>query len=305
MIVAEKPLNAAADHQYDFISGAAFIAIHLLSLAVFWTGVSWVAAAVCVLLYGIRMFGITAAYHRYFSHHTYKTSRAMQFVLALLGTSAAQKGPLWWAAHHRHHHRHSDQDEDIHSPGLHGIWWAHVGWIMSPKWADTNLALIPDFAKYPELRFLNRNYLLVPILLGLGCFALGAWLEVAGIPGIETTAWQMLVVGFFLSTVLLYHGTFCINSFCHLIGRKRYPTGDESRNSLLMALITLGEGWHNNHHFDPGSERQGIYWYEIDISHYCLKGLAVLGLIWDIRGPTREAQARHSAAVSAEQSVQS
>lgn len=272
--------------KYEFWSSLPFALVHVACLAVFLpgVGVSWPAVALCVALYFIRMHAITGWYHRYFSHRTFKTSRAVQFLFAFIGATAVQKGALWWAAHHRHHHRHSDQDEDIHSPGLHGIWWAHVGWICCEKWKGTDYDAIRDFAKYPELRFLNKNYLLPPLLLALACYLLGYGLEVS-YPALGATAWQMTIWGFFISTTVLYHATFCINSFCHIIGRKRYPTGDQSRNSLLLALITLGEGWHNNHHYYPGSEKQGFYWYEIDISHMILKTMSKLGLVWDLAVP--------------------
>jgi len=276
----------------DYIGSIPFLLMHFAALAVVFTGFSWPGVFVALALYFLRMLAITGVYHRYFSHRSYKTSRWFQFVLAMWGTSAVQKGPLWWAAHHRHHHRHSDTDKDIHSPGLHGIWWAHIGWITTTKWNKTNYDSIKDFSKYPELRWLNRQHLVAPVLLGLAVFGLGIGMEHTGTlglaaahPWLATTATQMLVLGFFVSTVVLYHGTFCINSFAHLIGRKRYKTGDDSKNSLILALITLGEGWHNNHHYYPGSERQGFFWWEIDITHYCLKALSWLGLVWDINTP--------------------
>ncbi|MCW8132309.1 MAG: acyl-CoA desaturase [Planctomycetota bacterium] len=280
------------DLKFDLVGSIPFVMMHISVLAVIFTGFSWPGVAVAVVLYFVRMFAITGAYHRYFSHRSYKTSRWFQFVLAFWGTTAAQKGPLWWAANHRHHHRHSDTDEDLHSPGLHGLWWAHVGWITSTKWNSTDFEGIKDFSKYPELRWINKQYLLAPLLLALGVYSFGALLESTGTfglaatyPFLKTTAMQMLIVGFFISTVVLYHGTFCINSFAHLIGAKRYKTGDESKNSLILALITLGEGWHNNHHYYPGSERQGFFWWEVDITHYVLKTFSLFGLVWDLNNP--------------------
>jgi stearoyl-CoA desaturase (delta-9 desaturase) len=228
------------------------------------------------------MFAITGGYHRYFSHRSYKTSRVFQFILAVLGTSSAQKGPIWWASHHRHHHKHSDTPEDIHSPVVQGIYYAHLGWIMSSQFLQPRLELVKDLLAFPEIRWLEKYNMVPPVLLGVGTFFLGMWLELA-FPELGTTRWQMLVWGFFVSTVLLYHGTFCINSFTHLIGKKRFKTTDESRNNFILALITLGEGWHNNHHRYPGSEPQGMYWWEIDISHYILKVLSWFGIVWDIR----------------------
>jgi stearoyl-CoA desaturase (Delta-9 desaturase) len=259
-----------------------FWLIHVMCLAVIWTGTSWVAVSVCAFLYVVRMFGITGVYHRYFSHRTYQTSRWFQFLLGVLGASSAQKGPIWWASHHRHHHKHSDTPEDIHSPIIHGIYYAHVGWVLSPQYLETRTENVKDLLQFPELRLLDKYNLVPPILLAIACYFLGVALQ-AFFPQLGTSGPQMLIWGFFISTVLLYHGTFCINSAAHLFGSRRFKTTDSSRNSLIFALITLGEGWHNNHHRYPGAEPQGMYWWEIDISHYILVGLSWLGLVWGIR----------------------
>jgi stearoyl-CoA desaturase (delta-9 desaturase) len=268
----------------NIIKQGVFWSVHLACLMVLWVGTSWVAVAVCLFLYVIRMFAITGAYHRYFSHRSYDTSRAFQFLLALLGTTAAQKGPIWWASHHRHHHRHSDTEEDIHSPVVQGIYFAHIGWVLSSQFIEPRLELVKDLLKFPELRWLEKYNVVPVILLAVGTFFLGVFLE-HSFPALGTNGLQMLTWGFFISTVLLYHGTFCINSFTHLIGKRRFPSTDHSRNHLLLALITLGEGWHNNHHYYPGSERQGFYWWEIDISHYILTILSWFGLVWNLRVP--------------------
>jgi stearoyl-CoA desaturase (Delta-9 desaturase) len=281
------PINVGEvedDERPDWIGGSAFIGVHLACLLAFVTGVSWAAIAMMVFTYTIRMFGITGVFHRYFSHRTYKTSRIFQFVLAWLGTSSAQQGPLWWAAHHRHHHRHSDTEEDIHSPIQRGFLWSHVGWIVCKKYEKTNFKAIPDFAKYPELCFLNNFHILPPIAFALAVYGVGALLGHYA-PSLHTNGFQMLVWGFFVSTTLLYHCTFCINSLAHVLGSRRFDTKDHSRNNFFLAILTLGEGWHNNHHRCPYSERQGIYWWEIDISHYILRGLAWLGLVWDLQKP--------------------
>jgi stearoyl-CoA desaturase (Delta-9 desaturase) len=268
----------------NVIKQSVFWLVHVACLSVFWVGWSWVALGVCAFLYVARMFAITGGYHRYFSHRTYQTSRPFQFLLACLGASAAQKGPIWWASHHRHHHRHSDTPEDIHSPIIHGIYYAHIGWVLSSQYLKGRPELVKDLLAFPELRLLEKYNVIPPILLGVATFFLGSWLQAVA-PGLGTSGPQMLVWGFFISTVLVYHGTFCINSFTHLIGKRRFNTTDSSRNNLILALITLGEGWHNNHHYYPGSEKQGFYWWEIDISHYILKGLSWLGLVWDLRTP--------------------
>ena len=272
------------DKLSNALKQAVFWLVHLSCILVFWVGFSWVALGMCVFLYVLRMFAITGGYHRYFSHRSYETSRTFQFLLACLGASSAQKGPLWWASHHRHHHRHSDTEEDVHPPIIHGIWYAHVGWVLSSQFVKPRLELMKDFLKFPEIRLVDRFHLVPPVILGIATYFCGSFLQRYA-PGLGTSGPQMLVWGFFVSTVFLYHGTFCINSMAHLVGSKRFKTGDHSRNCFILAIITLGEGWHNNHHRYPGSERQGFYWWEIDITHYILKSLSWLGLVWDLRVP--------------------
>ncbi|MBZ0271630.1 acyl-CoA desaturase [bacterium] len=259
-----------ADEKVNWLSSVPFFLLHLLPLGALWTGVSWFDVALCVALYYIRMFFVTAGYHRYFSHRGYKMGRVMQFLMAFGATTCGQKGVLWWAANHRHHHRFSDTDEDIHSP-LKGFWWSHVGWILCDKYKDVMNEYIKDFAKFPELRWLQK-YNLVPVAL-LGAFVLLVFGPSA------------FFIGFALSTVLLYHGTFTVNSLAHVFGRRRYATTDTSRNSFLISLLTLGEGWHNNHHYYAASARQGFFWWEIDVSYYVLKVLSWFGLVWDLRQP--------------------
>lgn len=275
--------SRAGDEKIDWIRSLPFLAIHVACFAVIWVGVSPIAVITCIALYALRMFGISAGYHRYFSHRSFKTTRAFQFVLGWLGTMATQKGPLWWAANHRHHHAASDTDEDAHSP-RHGFWWSHMGWFMCLKFHATNYRLIPDLAKYRELRFLNKCFALPPITLALAVLGSGFVFQ-RWLPSLHTSPLQMLVWGFFVSTVLLYHGTFIVNSLAHVFGRRRFATKDDSRNSLLIAILTLGEGWHNNHHFVPSSERQGFYWWELDVSHYVLKCLSWVHIVWDLNKP--------------------
>lgn len=248
-----------------------FVLTHLVCFAAIWTGVSATSLAVCALLYFVRMWAITAGFHRYFSHRSYKTSRVMQFLIALLGQTAAQRGAIWWAAVHRHHHLHSDTEHDVHSPRHHGFWYSHVGWIFNPTNWKPDYGTVRDLTRYPELVWLDRNAHLAAILMGFGVWAIGGW--------------EMLVVGFFWSTVLLFHGTFFINSLAHVSGSQRYLTGDDSRNNFLLALITLGEGWHNNHHHYQSSTRQGFRWWEVDVSYYILKVMSWVGLVWDLRSP--------------------
>lgn len=259
-----------------------YLILHGGCLGVVWVGWSWTAVAVAAALYLVRMFAITGFYHRYFSHRTFRTSRWAQFLFAVLGNSSAQRGPLWWAAQHRKHHSHSDGAEDPHSPHEHGLYWSHFGWLTVRRNLVTDMRAVPDLARYPELRFLDRFEIIVPALLGAALFVLGEFLRYAA-PHLGTSGLQMVVWGFFVSTVVLFHCTCLINSLAHLVGTRRFETRDESRNNLPLALLTLGEGWHNNHHRYPSSVRQGFYWWEVDLTYYGLWLLERIGLIWDLR----------------------
>ena len=259
-----------------------FVVMHLACFGVLWVGWSWAAVITAGVLYLARMFAITGFYHRYFSHRTFKISRGGQFVFAVLGASAVQRGPLWWAAHHRHHHRHSDQVTDPHSPRQYGFLWSHMGWFTARTYFTTRLELVRDLAKFPELCFLDRFDIVVPVLFAVTTYGFGVVLETTA-PSLGTDGRQMLVWGFFISTVFLYHGTYTINSLAHQIGSQRYDTQDKSGNSLTLAIITLGEGWHNNHHHYPASARQGFYWWEIDLTYYLLVVLSWAGVVWDLK----------------------
>lgn len=259
-----------------------YLVLHLGCLGLIWVGASWTAVIVAALLYFTRMFGITAFYHRYFSHRSFRTTRFGQFVFALWANSAAQRGAIWWACQHRQHHVHSDQEPDAHSPVQHGFYWSHFGWLTARDNLATNARYVRDLLKFPELRFLDRFDMLVPVALAAALYGLGELARVYA-PGLGTNGWQMLVWGFFVSTVVLFHATCCINSLAHMLGTRRFATKDDSRNSMFLALLTMGEGWHNNHHRYPGSARQGFYWWEIDITYYILKLFSWLGVIWDLK----------------------
>lgn len=269
-----------------------FAFLHAGCLALPLVGVSWTAAATAAALYLVRMFAITGFYHRYFSHRSFKTGRVVQFVFAVLGCAAVQRGPLWWAAHHRHHHKHADQDVDIHSPRR-SFFWSHMGWLTSSINMRTSYERIQDFACYPELVWLNRFDWFVPLLLAGGLYLAGSWLSHAA-PSLGTSGPQLLVWGFFISTTVLFHATCSINSVAHIFGNRRYETEDDSRNNFWLALITLGEGWHNNHHRFSSSCRQGFFWWEIDLTFYLLFLMRNLGLITDIK-PVPELAYRESA----------
>jgi stearoyl-CoA desaturase (delta-9 desaturase) len=267
-----------------WVKSIPFLAVHVVALATVVVGpFSWPLVALALASYFVRMFGITAGYHRYFAHRSYRTSRAFQLVLAVLGATSTQKGALWWAAHHRDHHRFSDQPEDIHSPLQRGFWWSHVGWILSTRHDATKLERIKDFARYPELRWLDRFHVVPPIAYASLLLVLG------GLPA--------LLWGYFVSTVFLWHGTFLVNSLAHVFGRRRYETSDGSRNSLLIALATMGEGWHNNHHHYQSAANQGWFWWEIDVTWYALRALAALGVVRDLRTPPAAVRDRDRVAV--------
>jgi stearoyl-CoA desaturase (Delta-9 desaturase) len=275
------PGSTRAD-RIDWLRATPFVAIHLACFGVFWVGVSTVAVATAALLYALRMFALTGFYHRYFSHRAFQTSRAVQFVFAVIGAACVQRGPLWWAAHHRHHHRHADTELDPHSPTVFGFIWSHMGWFLTPRAFHTDLARVPDLSRYPELRWLDRYDTAIPVALAALLYLLGIVLHRYA-PSLGTTGGQMLVWGFFISTVVLFHATVTINSLAHRFGKRRFATRDNSRNNLWLALITFGEGWHNNHHFYPGSARQVFRWWEIDLTWYGLKLLAALGLVWNLK----------------------
>ncbi len=276
---AAVPAAPRFERRIEWLRTVPFIAMHLMCLGVIWVGVSSTALLVAAALYFVRLLAVTAFYHRYFSHRTFRTSRVLQFVFAVLGTMAVQRGPLWWAAHHRHHHAHADEEHDSHSPVQHGFWWSHMGWFMNRSNFRTRGELIGDLMRYPELRFLDRFDVVPPIALAVLLYVFGGA--------------QLLIWGFFISTVLLHHVTFTVNSLAHKFGRRRYATSDGSRNNWLIALLTFGEGWHNNHHHFPGSVRQGFYWWEIDLTYYVLRAMAACGLIWDLKSvPARIRDAR-------------
>ncbi len=250
---------------------AGFWAIHLAAVVgVAVLGWSWRGLALAALLYLPRMFFITAGYHRYFSHRAYRTSRWFQLVLAVGATATFQKGVLWWAAHHRVHHRRSDQEGDLHSARRDGFWWSHMGWFLCRDLEGTDLTRVRDLARYPELRWLGTYWLVPPLVLA------GLLLLVGG--------WFALVWGFAVSQVLTWHGTFTINSLSHMFGTRRYATDDDSRNNVVLALVTLGEGWHNNHHHYQVAARQGFHWWQLDLTYLVLRVLAGLGVVWDLHG---------------------
>jgi stearoyl-CoA desaturase (delta-9 desaturase) len=270
------------------VSNVLFVAMHLSLLLVFVVPVSWHVVALALGGYALRMWAVTAGYHRYFAHRSYKTSRAFQLVLAVLGATSMQNGPIWWASVHRRHHKSSDGPGDPHSPVERGFWYAHIGWVFDrslPRPRDDSN--VSDLTRYPELRWIDRHDWLPLTAYAAACFALG------GASG--------LVWGFVVSTLAIFHATMLINSLAHTWGSQRYATGDHSRNSALLALLTFGEGWHNNHHHYMSSARQGFFWWEIDVTYYVLRALGWLGVVHGIREPpeTVLASSRIAAAAAA------
>ena len=254
-----------------WLAAIPFWSVHVACLLAFFTEFSWSLVLLLGVTFFVRMFGVTAGYHRYFAHRSFKTGRVFQLVLALLGTLSVQKGVLWWAANHRLHHKHSDQEEDVHSPSQKGFWWSHVGWILSAEFEETRYEKVPDLAKFAELRWLNEHFLVPPVLMAVGLYLAG---------GLPWLTW-----GFFISTTLLWHVTFMINSLAHVYGSRRYETSDTSRNNPWLAILTMGEGWHNNHHCFMNSVRQGFFWWEVDMTFYVLKALSWCGITWDLIAP--------------------
>ena len=274
-------LNHDESNAIDWIRVLPFILLNLSCLLVFYVHFTWIAVTTAVFLCFFRAFTICAFYHRYFSHKTFKTNRFWQFIFAALAGTAIQRGPLWWAAHHRQHHLCSDQPEDAHSPKQHGFWMSHVGWFLTKKHHNYNSERVKDLARYPELVFLERYHLIMPTLLFLFLMLVGWCLKVYS-PELNTGMGEMLVWGFSISTFFLFNITALINSLCHVFGTRRYATSDISRNNFLFALLAMGEGWHNNHHHYPASARQGFMWWEIDITYYAIKLMEFLGMVWDV-----------------------
>jgi stearoyl-CoA desaturase (delta-9 desaturase) len=267
------------EDRIQWLRSSPFFLVHAVAIAgVLCLGFSWSGLGLAVALYYVRMFGVTAGYHRYFSHRAFETSRAFAFLLGFLAETTAQKGVLWWASHHRRHHKHADTPEDVHSPKERGLFWAHVGWILARRWDAVEWERVRDLARRPELRWLERWHLVPPIALAVGLLWAG---------GTHALIW-----GFFVSTVLTWHGTFTINSLMHVIGRTRYATGDESKNSMVLALLTMGEGWHNNHHYYQRAACQGFFWWEIDVTYYVLALLERVGLVRNVQRPPPALRAR-------------
>ena len=274
----------------DWFRVIPFILIHFGALAALWTHFEWYLVWVALFLFVIRMFAITGFYHRYFAHKTFKTSRLMQFIFAFIGSTSAQRGPIWWASHHRRHHLNSDRHNDHHSPHTHHFLWSHMGWFLAKKNFLTDRKLVRDLIKFKELVLIDRFDWLPPVLLLLSLFVIGEHLSLtSGVSGLNMVIW-----GFCVSTILVYHCTFAVNSIAHLWGTQRYNTKEESKNNFFVALFTFGEGWHNNHHHFPGSIRQGFYWWEVDLTYYALRFLSFFGIVYNLRTVSKAIRQKHN-----------
>lgn len=251
-----------------------FAGLHLLPFGALITGASAAVFAVAAGLYVIRVWFVGAGYHCYFSHRAFKTSRAFQLVLAVGAQTSAQGSVLRWAAGHRVHHAHADEAGDLHSPSQHGLWHAHIGWLLRTGYLARTQPRHLDLLRYPELAWLDRYQYIPPL-------ALAAVLGIA-------LGWPGLFIGYGLSTVLVYHATFSVNSLAHRFGSQPHPTEDHSRNNWFVALIMLGGGWHNNHHRYPRSARQGLRWWELDITYLVLVVLGWAGVVSAIRSASSE-----------------
>jgi stearoyl-CoA desaturase (delta-9 desaturase) len=259
------------------------VLVHLGCGLVVLVGWSSVAIAAFLITSTLQIFGITVGYHRLLAHHSFKTSPPFQFMLALFGVLAGQNGPLWWVGHHRHHHRHSDRDQDVHSPRR-GFFWSHMGWLFSPRCVPVRHELVRDLARRPELQLLQRYYYICNLGYALMMYAVGeTWCyfnPVSAVSGVQLVIW-----GSMISTVFVYHSIWSANSFCHRYGTRRFATPDQSRNNILVSLVTFGDGWHHNHHFCPYSARHGFRWWEIDLNFAILRLLACVGIVWDLKLP--------------------
>jgi stearoyl-CoA desaturase (Delta-9 desaturase) len=279
-----------SDESIDWLRVIPFFTIHLIALTAIWIKFEWILFAAALGFFVLRMFAITGFYHRYFSHKTFKTSRFIQFLFAFIGATAAQRGPIWWASHHRRHHVNSDQENDHHSPHIHDFLWSHMGWFLAKKNFFTDRKFVKDLIKFKELVWIDRFDWLPPSILIMLLYFLGEYLS----PVYQISGTSMVIWGFFISTVFVYHCTFAVNSIAHIWGKQRYETREQSKNNFLIALITFGEGWHNNHHHFPGSIRQGFYWWEIDFTYYCLKFLSLFGIVYNLRTVSESLKQKHS-----------
>ena len=259
-------------HGVNWVTAIAMTAFHVGAVAAFFY-VDLGAVLVAVVLWAVAgMLGIGMGYHRLLTHRGYQTSRWVEYFLTLCGTLALEGGPIFWTAVHRIHHQKSDHEGDPHTP-REGTLWAHMGWIFLGEGLHQDAAVlnhyVPDLASDPFHMWLSRWHWLSNVVVGLALLAWG---------GVAYVLW-----GIFFRTTWGLHSTWLVNSATHLWGSRRFKTRDDSTNNWWVALLTFGEGWHNNHHAHPTSARHGLAWYELDLNWIGIKTLEALGLAWDLK----------------------
>ncbi|HEY8996245.1 MAG TPA: fatty acid desaturase [Edaphobacter sp.] len=277
-----EDLRMGREHQegrINWVTAIAMVIFHIGAVAALFF-FSWKNLAVAAVMYFLAInVGIGMCYHRLLTHRGYKTPRFMEYLLTICGTMALEGGPIFWVATHRVHHQNSDHEGDPHTPHD-GTWWAHAGWIISGRALHSETALLgryaPDLTRDPIHVWLSKYHWLPLTIAGFLQIALGAALADPGHRVVG--ALGMVLWGTFLRTTLGLHATWLVNSATHLWGKRRFETHDDSRNSWWVALLTGGEGWHNNHHAHPVSARHGLTWYEFDINYYGIWLMSKLGL---------------------------
>jgi stearoyl-CoA desaturase (Delta-9 desaturase) len=296
------PAYQAPEHLPLGLKVANFLAVVLPllgvgSIAVFlwgW-GFSWTDLGLLLGMYVLTALGITVGFHRLFVHRSFQTYPIIQFVLGVLGSMAVEGSLFHWVGLHRRHHQHSDRPGDPHSPHLHGegirgllhgLWHAHLGWIFDPDPPD----LDRYFKDLQQSRMLRTVSALFPVWLVLGLLLPGVLGGV--ITGTWAGVWTGLIWGGLVRVFLVHHVTWSVNSVCHLWGFQPYQSADESRNNYLFGVLAMGEGFHNTHHAFPTSARHGLRWWQPDVSYYVIRVLSWLGLAWDVKVPSKAAQAR-------------
>ena len=259
-----------------------FALMHLLALGIFFVPFSWKAFWVFFALQWITGgLGICLCYHRLLTHRSFKLWKPLEYALAVCACLAFQNGPIKWVATHRVHHANSDREGDPHSPTK-GFWWAHMGWLFSfDETFDTYekyRTYAPDLANDPVYRFLNSTFVIYQVILGIVLYAWG------GLP--------FVIWGIFFRTVFMWHCTWLVNSAAHTWGYRTWAVEDKSTNNWWVALLTYGEGWHNNHHAFPRSAAHGLKWWELDLTYFTVRALTAVGLASDIQLPSLEQKER-------------
>jgi stearoyl-CoA desaturase (delta-9 desaturase) len=257
---------------------------HLAVLGAFFVPVTTELLVASVLTYFLRVFAIEGVAHRYFSHRSFKTSRGFQLMLAVLMASTGQRGPIWWAMHHRRHHRYSDEPGDPHSPVLGSRFHAYLGWLVSDETLATNPDEMRDLSRYQELVWINKYHYIFPLLTLVATYLLGQYTSIFGA---SQLGWSAVVWVFFVSTMAAHHVPYIVNTFAHgsrkgLFASRAYETPDTTSNLWWFAIPSMGAAWHNNHHRYMNAARAGFRWYELDLAYLTLRVLAAARLVWDL-----------------------